>query len=278
MKNISAIAEFQAGRQKLKGTVGFIPTMGCLHEGHLALVKQALAENDYVVVSIFVNPKQFGPQEDLAAYPRTLANDLKLLRSVGCDFVFTPDVSEMYPEGFQTEVRVQEVTKVLEGARRPNHFAGVTTVVCKLFNIVQPARAYFGQKDAQQVAVVKQMVADLAMPLKIVVAPTVRAADGLALSSRNRYLDQQQRAAAPVLYRSLTTAQIAYQKGENSPKALRKILETILAEEPLAEIDYVSVADATTLKELDLSTHQPMLLSMAVRIGKTRLIDNIVLL
>ncbi len=274
---IGNIPEFRAARAALQGRVGLVPTMGYLHEGHLALVRQAVAENDHVAVSIFVNPTQFGPTEDFNSYPRDPERDLQLLREAGGALVFMPPVSEMYPPGFQTYVEVTGVSQGLEGARRPGHFRGVATVVAKLFNIVQPDRAYFGQKDAQQVAVIQRMVADLAMPLQIVVVPTVRAADGLALSSRNSYLTPEQRQAAPVLYRALMAAKALFDSGNKSPEALRQAMCDVLNSEPLAQVDYVSAADASTLVELDSPTDRPILLSMAVRIGRTRLIDNLVL-
>jgi pantoate--beta-alanine ligase len=277
MSVIGNIPEFRAARAALQGRVGLVPTMGYLHEGHLALVRQAVAENDHVAVSIFVNPTQFGPTEDFNSYPRDPERDLQLLREAGVALVFMPPVSEMYPPGFQTYVEVTGVSQGLEGARRPGHFRGVATVVAKLFNIVQPDRAYFGQKDAQQVAVIQRMVADLAMPLQIVVVPTVRAADGLALSSRNSYLTPEQRQAAPVLYRALMAAKALFDSGNKSPEALRQAMCDVLNSEPLAQVDYVSAADASTLVELDSPTDRPILLSMAVRIGRTRLIDNLVL-
>ena len=277
MQVFETIAEFRAARRELTGSLGLVPTMGYLHDGHIALVRKALAENDAVVVSIFVNPTQFGPNEDFTAYPRDMEHDLAVLGETNANLVFAPTVEEMYPKDFQTAVEVSSVSQGLEGARRPGHFRGVATVVAKLFNVVQPDRAYFGQKDAQQGAVIRQMVSDLAMPLQIVVAPTVRAPDGLALSSRNSYLTAQQRLAAPVLHRALLAAQARYDAGERFPDALRAAMREVLDREPLAEVDYVSAADATTLAELDAPSDRPILLSMAVRIGKPRLIDNIIL-
>src|SRR5579859_1899937 len=217
MQVFETIASFREARRKLTGSLGLVPTMGYLHDGHIELVRQALAENEAVAVSIFVNPTQFGPNEDFNAYPRDMDHDLSALREAGASLIFAPSVEEMYPPGFQTAVEVSGVSQGLEGARRPGHFRGVATVVTKLFNIVQPDRAYFGQKDAQQVAVIRQMVSDLAMPLEIVVAPIVRAPDGLALSSRNSYLTAQQRLAAPVLSRALLAAKTRYDAGEHSP-------------------------------------------------------------
>jgi len=277
MQVIETIAEFRAARKALAGSLGLVPTMGYLHAGHLELVSRAAAENDQIAVSIFVNPTQFGPHEDYTAYPRDPDHDLSVLRDAGVALVFMPTVAEMYPPDFQTYVEVTGVSQGLEGERRPGHFRGVATVVTKLFNVVQPDRAYFGQKDAQQVAVIRRMVHDLAMPLEIVVVPTVRAPDGLALSSRNSYLAPEQRLAAPVLYRALMAAQQRYAAGERSPNVLRKTMRDALAGEPLASIEYVSAAAADTLRELDAPTDHPILLSMAVRIGRTRLIDNHIL-
>jgi len=277
MQTIKTITEFRQARRALTGSLGFVPTMGYLHDGHLELVRRALAENAHAVVSIFVNPIQFGPNEDYAAYPRDTNRDLAMLQGAGVSLVFMPEPSEMYPEGFQTAIEVSGVSQGLEGERRPGHFRGVATVVAKLLNIAQADKAYFGQKDAQQVAVVKRMVYDLAIPTEIVVVPTVRAADGLALSSRNTYLSLEQRNAATVLYKALTRARAIYESGEHSPDALRTAMRTVLEAEPQASIDYISAADAATLRELDQPISGPVLLSMAVRIGRTRLIDNLLL-
>jgi pantoate--beta-alanine ligase len=248
--------------------------MGFLHAGHLTLAERARAENESVGASIFVNPTQFGPTEDLAAYPRDLPRDLALLEAAGVDLVWAPSVDEVYPAGFQTYVTVEEMTRVLEGAARPTHFRGVTTIVAKLFNVFQPDRAYFGQKDAQQVVVIQRMVHDLNFPLEIVVCPTVREADGLALSSRNTYLTPEQRAAAPVLFRALGAARDAWLAGEHDGERLREIMRAVLTAESLARPDYVSAADPFTLVELG-DASRGVLLSMAVRIGRARLIDNI---
>lgn len=272
-----SIQALRQARSQCEGTLGFVPTMGYLHEGHLELVRRAAAENDHVAVSIFVNPTQFGPNEDFNAYPRSLERDLALLSAFRRLIVFTPSVQEMYPTGFQTYVNVEVISQGLEGERRPGHFRGVATVVAKLFNIVQPHRAYFGQKDAQQLAVIRQMVHDLAFPVEIIGVPTVRAADGLALSSRNSYLTPQERAAAPVLYRALSTARARYEAGERDAEALRRVMQDVLAAEPLAQVDYISVADAETLRECEGAITGAVLLSMAVRIGRARLIDNITL-
>lgn len=277
MQVLESIPAFRRARLALPGSLGLVPTMGYLHAGHIALVKAARAACDQVAVSIFVNPTQFGPSEDFAAYPRDLARDLALLKEAGVDLVFTPSAETMYPPGFQTYVEVTDMTRPLEGARRPGHFRGVATVVTKLFNVIQPDRAYFGQKDAQQVAVIRRMTADLALPVEIVVVPTVREADGLAMSSRNVYLSPEQRAGAGILFRALSAARVLYIQGERHPESLRAVMRETLQTEPLARVDYVSAADADTLAELDSPTDGPILLSMAVFFGRTRLIDNLIL-
>jgi pantoate--beta-alanine ligase len=259
------------------GQVGFVPTMGYLHEGHLSLMRRARQECSAVVVSIFVNPTQFGPQEDLAAYPRDSERDIALLRNEQVDLLFFPSADEIYPPGFTTYVQVEGLTERLEGTARPGHFRGVTTVVCKLLNIVQPARAYFGQKDAQQAIVVQTMTRDLNLPTEIVVAPTMREPDGLAMSSRNIYLAPHERQAATVLYRALRAAQQRYEEGTRSAEELRETMRRELAAEPLAQPDYISAADPHTLSELEQVGAGGGLLSLAVRIGATRLIDNILL-
>ncbi len=276
MKVIEKIDEMRELRRRLTKPVGFVPTMGYLHEGHLALFRQARAENPVVVVSIFVNPTQFGPQEDFEKYPRDHVLDLAILEKEKTDIVFMPSVAEMYPPQFNSWVEVGKVTERLEGASRPGHFRGVTTVVAKLFNIVEPTRAYFGQKDAQQLLVIKKMVADLNMNLEIVTVPTVREPDGLAMSSRNTYLNPQERQAALVLCQALSLAQELWSQGEKDAGRIRQQMLALIKKQPLADIDYVSIADTETLDELD-TVSPPALVSMAVRIGKTRLIDNIVL-
>ena len=273
MQVVKPISEIRALRQQLNGTVGFVPTMGYLHKGHLALVKQARTENSNVIVSIYVNPAQFGPREDFGAYPRELNLDLELLREEGADIVFVPSDSEMYPPEFSSWVDVEKVTERLEGASRPGHFRGVATVVAKLLNIIQPSGAYFGQKDAQQVVVVKRMVTDLNVGIDIVVVPTVREEDGLAMSSRNIYLNRLERQAAVILFKALSLARQLKRSGENDADKLRNQMTSLIQEEPLAQIDYVSIADAETLEELNL-LDRPALASLAVLIGKTRLIDN----
>ena len=272
---LETIDAFRAARQ-LGGVLGLVPTMGFLHAGHLALVERARGENQTVAVSIFVNPTQFGPKEDLARYPRDLPRDLRMLEAAGTDLVFVPSVEQMYPADFSTSVDVSGVTAVLEGAVRPGHFRGVATVVCKLFNIVDAERAYFGQKDVQQTVVIRRMVRDLNLRTEVVVVPTIREPDGLALSSRNTYLNPEQRAAAPVLFRALEAARGCWEAGEQSAAVLREAIQEVLGREPLARVDYISVADPDTLAELDHAT-QGAVISLAVRIGKTRLIDNLIL-
>jgi pantoate--beta-alanine ligase len=280
MKVIATIAEMRALHASLApdDTVGFVPTMGYLHAGHISLVEMARRENSVVAVSIFVNPTQFGPNEDFARYPRDTERDLAMLKEVGSDWVFTPTVEEIYPQGFSTYVDVREVTTRLEGETRPGHFLGVATVVAKLFNIVQPTRAYIGQKDAQQVAVIRKMVADLAFPLQIAVGQTIREPDGLALSSRNVYLNPEERKAALCLFHALSATKALWDGGERRGTALREAMQDVLSAEPMARPDYVSVANPSTLQELDDSGEaREALASLAVRIGKTRLIDNFVL-
>ena len=275
MKVIETIAEFREIRGKTEGTVGFVPTMGYLHEGHLSLVKRARDENVMTVVSIFVNPTQFGPKEDFKSYPRNIKRDLSMLEPM-TDIVFMPSDKEMYSENYDTWVEVKEITERLEGAIRPGHFKGVTTVVNKLFNIVEPTRAYFGQKDAQQVSVIKKMVNDLNMNLEIVVCSTIRENDGLAMSSRNTYLSVEQRKASAVLFKALTLAQELAAKGEKEAGVLRREMTELIEKEPLANIEYISIASNETLKEIH-RIKLPALVSLAVKFGKTRLIDNIVL-
>jgi pantoate--beta-alanine ligase len=276
MRSVITLTDLQTTCLSFSGTVGLVPTMGYLHEGHLSLVQRAREECDHVVVSIFVNPTQFGPKEDLSKYPRDLERDLRLIEPLGTDLVWMPTAEIMYPKGYQTWVEVETITRPLEGAMRPGHFRGVTTVVAKLFNGVQPHKAYFGQKDAQQAAVIRQMTRDLNYPIEIIICPIVREPDGLALSSRNVYLDAKQRKAATVLYRSLNAAKNVYENGERDAEKLRQIMREVLASEPLAQMQYVSCADYDTLEELE-TVKGKALLSMAVFIGKTRLIDNFVL-
>ena len=276
MQTVITLAELRAKRRSLPGPVGFVPTMGFLHAGHISLARRARAECASVAASIFVNPTQFGPTEDLAKYPRDLPRDLALLEAAGVDLVWTPTPDEMYLSGFQTWVSVDGLTRRLEGEARPTHFRGVTTIVAKLFNAVGPDKAYFGQKDAQQAAVIRRMVKDLNFPIEIVVCPIVREPDGLAMSSRNVYLNPEERQAATVLFRSLSAAKAAYDSGERQAEKLRAMVREIVGGEPLARLQYVSCADYDTLEELETVSNKA-LLSMAVYMGKTRLIDNFVL-
>lgn len=276
MRVIETIRELQSWRRELTGSLGLVPTMGYLHEGHLALVRQARRENDFTGVSIFANPMQFGPEEDFARYPRDLPRDLQLLAGESVDVIFVPSVAEMYPQGFSSTVEVSGITDRLEGAARAGHFRGVTTIVNKLFNLFQPTRAYFGQKDAQQVMVIRKMAADLAMPLDIITVPTVRDPDGLALSSRNAYLSPSERQAATMLSKALFSAAALFEAGERNAERLRAVVSQQLATEPRIQPEYVSLAGAETLEEL-IVIDRPALLSLAARIGSARLIDNVLL-
>ncbi len=274
MKVLGTIKEL---REELTTTkIGLVPTMGYLHSGHLSLIKKARGENELVVVSIFVNPTQFGPGEDYAVYPRDLERDKELAREAGADLIFAPTAEEMYPEGFCTSVQVEGLTGRLCGISRPTHFQGVTTVVSKLFNIVRPQRAYFGQKDAQQALVLQRMVRDLNFPLEIRTAPIIREPDGLALSSRNTYLEPGERQVAPVLYQSLLAAKAAFAKGERDGKKIREAALGVLATEPSVVVDYLVLAHPLTLEDVQIVENQA-LLAAAVRIGKVRLIDNVML-
>jgi pantoate--beta-alanine ligase len=264
-------------RREENRTIGFVPTMGALHEGHLSLIHEARALCDVVVVSVFVNPAQFGPAEDFNAYPRDLTRDSALLAEYNVDYVFAPTVEEIYPPGFATYVTVEGLTDRLEGASRPGHFRGVTTIVAILLNVVRPNFAFFGQKDAQQSIIIKRMVADLGFDAEIVVLPIVREESGLALSSRNAYLDDRERQAATVLNRALMQAREAYNEGERNASRLIEIVRSAIATEPLARIDYVNINDVESLAEIDRVDDRAALLSLAVFVGKTRLIDNVVL-
>jgi pantoate--beta-alanine ligase len=276
MKIVETIAEMKKIRHELKGDIGFVPTMGYLHEGHLTLVKRSNAVNNFTVASIFVNPTQFGPNEDFDRYPRDYPRDFSMLEKEKTDIVFLPSPQDMYPEGYNTWVDVVKVTERLEGAIRPGHFRGVSTVVAKLFNIVEPTRAYFGQKDAQQCVVVKRMVADLNMNLEIIIVPTVREPDGLAMSSRNVYLNAEERSQAPVLYQALGTARRIWTEGERESPVLCQAMIDLIRQKPLGKIEYISIADALTLRELE-KAEPPAVISLAVKFGKTRLIDNMIL-
>jgi pantoate--beta-alanine ligase len=274
MITITTLDELREARRRLPGPVGLVPTMGFLHAGHLSLVRAARAACASVVVSIFVNPSQFGPKEDLSTYPRDLPRDLELLQAAGVDLVWTPTPELMYPPGYQSWITVEQVAAPLEGAMRPGHFRGVATVVAKLFNAVQPDKAFFGQKDAQQAAVIRRMVLDLNFPLEIVICPIQREPDGLAMSSRNVYLNPDERMAARVLSQALQAAGMAYAAGERDAGKLRAVMTNLIEAEPLAQLQYVSCADPDSLQEIDGLLTGRALLSMAVYVGKTRLIDN----
>ncbi len=280
MKVFRTVKEIQDYTRDIKAqgkTIGLVPTMGALHEGHLTLMREARKATDIVIASVFVNPTQFGPNEDYNAYPRQFDEDCKKLETVPVDAVFHPEPSEMYPTGYCTYVNVEgPITKKLCGAQRPGHFRGVATVVTKLMNLSRADKAFFGQKDAQQVVVVKRFVADLNIPTEIVMVPIVREESGLARSSRNRYLSPEEKHAALVLSRSLKAGKAAFDAGERSTTAIRALVKAEISKEPLAVIDYVDIYSFPELLPID-SVNQPVLLAIAVRIGKTRLIDNIIL-
>lgn len=271
---IAEVRQWVDRARKLGRTIGFVPTMGALHEGHASLIRTSVAQQDTTVVSIFVNPLQFGPNEDLDRYPRTLDADIQVVQACGADLVFAPSVREMYPKRQLAFVDVEELTAGLCGASRPGHFRGVATVVAKLFNIVQPDVAYFGQKDAQQAAVIERMVADLSFPVRIVRCPTVREADGLAMSSRNTYLSPEERQAAPILYRALQEGAEAIRAGERDAEKVRRLMIDRIQSEPLARIDYVDVVDESTFRTISYVEGNIVLVG-AIYIGNTRLIDNI---
>ena len=276
MKTIETVAELREELARAARPLGLVPTMGALHDGHMALVDRARLDNRTVCASIFVNPTQFGPREDFSAYPRDVEADLGKLERAGTDVVFSPSLGEMYPDGFETYVDVGSVAARLEGEHRPGHFRGVATVVCKLLAAARPDRAYFGQKDAQQCVVVKRLNADLDLGAQIVVVPTVREPDGLALSSRNEYLSPSERRAATVVHRALELARSMYGDGVADAGSIRREVRSLIDAEPLARVDYVSVADPDTLEELERVT-PGALTSLAVYVGETRLIDNITL-
>ncbi len=277
MELLRTPGEMRAWREAHPASLGLTPTMGYLHEGHLALVQRSLAENERSAASIFVNPAQFGPNEDFERYPRDEERDLRLLRELGVDAVYLPGVEAMYPEGYQTYVTVEGLSQGLEGGSRPVHFRGVATIVTKLLVAVRPDRAYFGKKDAQQLRVIRRLARDLDLPGEIVGCETVREADGLAMSSRNAYLTPEQRAAAVVLSRALAEGQARFAEGVRSAEVLRLIVSGTVGSEPLAELDYVSVADSETLAEIEGDIEGVALLSLAARLGAVRLIDNVTL-
>ncbi len=258
-----------------KKLIGFVPTMGCLHEGHLSLVREARRMSDIVVVSIFVNPKQFGPNEDFEKYPRTIAKDTEILQKENVDYIFHPSVEEMYPASFRTYIEVEQLSQKLCGKSRPNHFKGVATVVMKLFNIVQPNFAFFGQKDAQQVIIIKRMIKDLNLNIEIITLPIIREPDGLALSSRNTYLNSEERKASTILYKALMKGKDIFQNGERKVAKISKAIIDTISSEPLAKIDYVEIVDLENLDALKI-IEKNALIAIAVFIGSTRLIDNII--
>jgi pantoate--beta-alanine ligase len=276
---VETVAQMEAERAAMKGRVGLVPTMGALHEGHLSLVRRARRDSDRLVVTVFVNPTQFGPKEDFAAYPRDLDRDLRLLEAEGVDVVFAPTPEEVYPPGFDDWVEVRgPLTERLEGEFRPGHLRGVTTVVARLFRIVRPQRAYFGEKDAQQLRVVRRMAQEQRLPVEVIGLPTVREPDGLAMSSRNAYLSPEERQAALVVPRALEAGRrMVEEEGVRDAAAVRRAAEEMLRGEPRARIDYVSVSDYETLEEL-CEIDRPALLLLAVRVGATRLIDNAALM
>ena len=278
MKIISSIREMQktADELRLQGKrIGVVPTMGYLHEGHLSLVKHAREKSDVVILTIFVNPTQFGPSEDFKRYPRDFERDCRLAEGAGCDILFTPETAEMYPQLFLTYIEVEKLSKMLEGKFRPTHFRGVTTVVAKLFNITKPHVAVFGQKDAQQAIIIKRMARDLNFDIEIIAAPIIRELDGLAMSSRNVYLDPVERTEAPLLRRSLDLAENMVRKGERDVKKIIEGMETLITSKKNATLDYVAVVDPDSLADLrELESKRQVLIAVAIRIGNTRLIDN----
>lgn len=276
LKNIVAVRNYVSQAKKEGKSIGLVPTMGYLHEGHLSLARKARAQNDIVIMSIFVNPTQFGPNEDLERYPRDLERDKKLAEGARVDAIFFPSAEEMYPSNFATYVHVEVLTEVLCGASRPGHFRGVTTVVSKLFNIVQPDRAYFGLKDYQQATVIKRMVEDLNFPIEIVTVPTYREEDGLALSSRNKYLSPEQRQSARSLYRALKLGEELIHSGERQVEVVKEAMSKEILAHPETKIDYIAINNAETLQPLD-EINGKILLALAVWVGSTSLIDNLVL-
>ncbi len=264
-------------RREQDRTIGLVPTMGALHDGHLSLVREARRMCDKVIVSVFVNPTQFGPAEDFEHYPRDLTKDTALLTDYNVDYIFAPSPEEIYPRDFSTYVNVGGLSKLLEGESRPGHFRGVATVVAILLNTVRPDFAFFGQKDAQQAVIIKRMVRDLAFDTEIVVLPTVREDSGLAISSRNLYLDEEEQRSATVIHRALKQAKEAFKKGERHPGRLADLVRTTIETEPRVRVDYVSVIDAETLEKLDRVDDRSTLIAVAAYVGKTRLIDNIII-
>lgn len=276
VKTTKQIGQIIARQKRLGKRIGFVPTMGALHQGHLSLIRLAKKHSDFVVVSIFVNPTQFGPKEDLRKYPRTMENDKMVCTAYGADLLFSPSPDEIYPKGFSTYINVEELTQGLCGASRPGHFRGVTTVVAKLFNIIQPDAAVFGQKDAQQLAVIKRMAKDLDLPVKIIGAPIVRERDGLAMSSRNRYLSLEERQQAVALHRALKLAELKVRKGVKDAKVVKAEMLTLLKHDaPLGKIDYIEIVDNMNLKPVK-HIQRNALIAIAVKFPNARLIDNII--
>src|SRR5215475_5653122 len=274
-KRMSSVA--RKIRREQDRTIGLVPTMGALHEGHLSLVREARRMSDVVVVSVFVNPTQFGPGEDFTRYPRDLTRDTALLTDYNVDYIFAPPAEEIYPKGFSTYVNVEGLSEQLEGASRPGHFRGVTTVVTILMNTIRPDFAFFGQKDAQQALIIKRLVKDLAFDTEIVVLPTVREDSGLAISSRNLYLTTDEQKSAAVIHQALMRAKTAFREGERSPGRLETLVRATIEVEPRARVDYVNVVDAETLERIDKLDERPILIAVAAYVGKTRLIDNTIL-
>ena len=277
-KNPEEVQKYLISEKMNRKKISFVPTMGYLHEGHLSLMRQGRKYGDILVVSIFVNPTQFGPNEDLDRYPRDFEGDVEKCKSVGVDVIFYPTNENMYPENFQTYVTVEKVTKNLCGLSRPTHFRGVATVVAKLFNIVQPDYAFFGEKDFQQLVVIKQMVRDLNFPIKIIGCPIVREPDGLAMSSRNAYLSSEERKQALCLYKSILKVKELFEKGERNSQKLIEAAKSVITKHPLAKIDYVKIVDINTMEDIEGEINKDALYAVAVWIGKTRLIDNCKLL
>ena len=275
-RSISSLTKKIKEIKKQGKAIGLVPTMGFLHEGHMSLIKRAAKDTDCVIVTIFVNPAQFGPKEDFKKYPRDIKKDLKLCEKEAVDIIFAPEAREMYPEGFATYVKVDRITDTLCGAFRPGHFRGVATVVAKLFNITMPDIAYFGQKDGQQAVVIRRMAKDLDMQVKIKIMPIVREKDGLAMSSRNVYLNPQERAQALCIYKSLKLAQRLFNKGERNAKKIIKRMSQLINENRKADIEYIAIVDAEELRDMKRISGQAMV-SVAVKIGNTRLIDNVIL-
>jgi len=274
LRIINTLESLASALQELSHPVGLVPTMGALHQGHLELVRRAKSENESVIVSIFVNPTQFSPKEDFSTYPRNLSSDTQILSQEMVDLVFTPSPQEIYPPGFDTWVEVKQLSDRLEGRHRPGHFKGVSTIIVKLFNLIRPDKAYFGEKDAQQLQIIKKLTVDLDMGIEIVSVPTVRNPEGLALSSRNNHLEPDQLNAAPIIYRALNFGKTMIKNGELDCKTLRTNIESIISESPLTTIEYLSISDLETLEELEV-VDRPVLISTAVRIGQVRLIDNV---